>query len=184
MAQSKEVLARAKQLQGRPVCITLHSGKTYVGYLTDVNSSGLTLASAGAQPSTSSGKQGSRPKKDRAGSHVSGSRSRSRRSGSRKPSARSRSHKSSVRSRSRKPDAQISAFLPMLGSLFGGGLGGAGVGALGGALGSGMRLFGMIQRFVPVVKLGYGMIRSIRPFLGAVQGLMTPAEAVAEEVES
>lgn len=181
MAQSKEVLTQAKRLQGRPVCITLHSGKTYIGYITDADSSGLALASAGTQPSTSSGKQGPSPKPDRAGSHASGNRSRSRRSGSRKPAARSRSRKSSVRSRSRKPDAQISAFLPILGSMFGG-LGGSG--ALGGALGSGIRLFGMIQRFVPVVKLGYGMIRSIRPFLGAVQGLMTPAEAVAAEVES
>lgn len=110
MAQSKEVLGRAKRLQGRPVCITLHSGKTYVGYITDVNSSGLTLASAGAQPSTSSRKQGSRPKQRRAGSHASGSRSGSRRGGARKPS---------VRSRSRKPEARISAFLPILGSLFG-----------------------------------------------------------------
>ncbi|GIP58997.1 hypothetical protein MKX50_24645 [Paenibacillus sp. FSL W8-0186] len=176
MAQSKEVLGRAKRLQGRPVCITLHSGKTYVGYITDVNSSGLTLASAGAQPSTSSRKQGSRPKQRRAGSHASGSRSGSRRGGARKPS---------VRSRSRKPEARISAFLPILGSLFGG-LGGTGAtaGALGGALGSGMKLFGMIQRFVPVVKLGYGMIKSIRPFLGAVQGLMKPSEAAAAEGES
>lgn len=177
MAPSKEVFTRARRLQGQPVCITLHSGKTYVGYITDVNSSGLTLANAGAQPRTSSGKQGSRPKQRRAGSRASGSRSRSRRSGARKPSARSRS---------RKPDAQISAFLPMLGSLFGGlgGLGGAGTGALGGVLGGGMRLFGMIQRFVPVVKLGYGMIKSIRPFFSAVQGLMTPATAAATEEKS
>ncbi|OAB28420.1 hypothetical protein PMSD_22055 [Paenibacillus macquariensis subsp. defensor] len=186
MAQSKEVFARAKQLQGRPVCITLHSGKTYVGYITDVNSSVLTLASAGAQPSTSSGKKGSRrPMQDRAGSRASGSR----RSGSRKPSVRSRSRKSSVRSRSRKPDAQVSAFLPMIGSLFGGlggigGLGGAATGSLGGALGSGIRLFGMIQRFVPVMKMGYGMIKSVRPFYGAVQGLMTPSGAAAATGES
>lgn len=176
MAQSKEVLGRAKRLQGEPVCITLHSGKTYVGYITDINSSGLTLASAGAQPSTSSSKQGSRPKQRRAGSLASGNRSGSRRSGTRKPS---------VRSRSRKPDAQVSAFLPILGSLFGG-LGGTGAtaGALGGALGSGLKLFGMIQRFVPVVKLGYGMIKSIRPFLGAVQGLMKPSGSAAAEGES
>ncbi|WHX49040.1 hypothetical protein QNH46_23855 [Paenibacillus woosongensis] len=172
MAQPKEVLGRAKRMQGRPVCITLHSGKTYVGYITDVNSSGLTLASAGAQPSPSSGKQGSRPKQHRAGSHAPGSRSSRRRSGARKPS---------MRPRSRKPIAKVSAFLPMLGSLFGG-LGGTG--GLGGVLGSGMKLFGMIQRFVPVVKLGYGMIKSIRPFLGAVQGLMTPAEAAAAEKNS
>lgn len=185
MAQSKEVFARAKQLQGRPVCITLHSGKTYIGYITDINSSVLTLASAGAQPSSSSGKQGTRrPMQDRAGSHASGSR----RSGSRKPSVRSRSRKSSVRSRSRKssvrsrkPDAQVSAFLPMIGSLFGG-LGG--IGGLGGALGGGIRLFGMIQRFVPVIKMGHGMIKSINPFFGAVQGLMTPSGAAAATGES
>ncbi|MNZ44852.1 hypothetical protein D3C78_624900 [compost metagenome] len=158
MAQSKEVFTRAKQLQGRPVCITLHNGKTYVGYISDVTSSGLTLASAGAQPSTSSRKQDpQRHKQDRAGSHASG-----RRSGRR-------------RSRSRKPDAQVSAFLPMFGSLLGG-LGGGGLGGTtAGVLGGGIRLFGMIQRVVPVVKMGYGMIKSIRPFLGALQGLMAPA---------
>ncbi|GGD80956.1 hypothetical protein [Paenibacillus nasutitermitis] len=184
MAQSKEVFARAKQLRGRPVCITLHSGETYVGYITDVTSSVLTLANAGAQRSTSSGKQGPRRSmQDRAGSHASGSR----RSGSRKSSVRSRSRKSPVRSRSRKPGAQVSAFLPMVGSLFGGlggGLGGAATGSLGGALGGGIRLFGMIQRFVPVMKMGYGIIKSIRPFFGAVQGLMTPSEAAAATGES
>ncbi|AZK45675.1 hypothetical protein [Paenibacillus lentus] len=180
MAQSKEVFGRAKRLQGRPVCITLHSGKTYVGYITDVNSSSLKLASAGAQPRTPSGKQGSQPKQRRVGSQASSSRSGSRRRRGRKPS---------VRSRSRKPDAQVSAFLPILGSLLGGGGGPGGLdgtasGALGGVLGSGVRMFRMIQRFVPVVKLGYGMIKSIRPFLGAVQGLMTPSEAAATEGES
>lgn len=152
MAQSNEMRARAKKLQGRPVCVTLHSGETYVGYITDVNCGGLVLASAGAPPR--SGKQGSRSPKRRAGSHAPGVRLGNRRSGARKPS---------VRSRSRKPGAKVSAFLPMMGSL------------LGGALGGGLRLFGMIQKFVPVVKMGYGMIKSIRPFFGAIQGLMTPA---------
>ncbi|TKH45991.1 hypothetical protein C1I60_06040 [Paenibacillus terrae] len=167
MAQSNEMRARAKKLQDRPVCVTLHSGETYVGYITDVNCGGLVLASAGAPPRASSGKQGSRSPKRRAGSHAPGVRLGNRRSGARKPS---------VRSRSRKPDAKVSAFLPMMGSLLGG-LGGAsaGAGALGGALGGGLRLFGMIQKFVPVVKMGYGMIKSIRPFFGAIQGLMTPA---------
>ncbi|MBY9078733.1 hypothetical protein KIH86_28355 [Paenibacillus sp. HN-1] len=186
MAQSKGVFEQAKHLQGRPVCITLHSGKTYVGYIADVNSGVLTLAGALAQPSTSSGKQHSRrPMQSKAGSHASGSR----RNGSRKPSVRSRSRKYSVRSRSRKPEAQVSAFLPIMGSLFGGlggvgGLGGAAMGSLGGALGGGIRLFGTIQRFVPVVKMGYGMIKSIRPFLGAVQGLMTPPGAAGTSGES
>ncbi|AOK90562.1 hypothetical protein [Paenibacillus polymyxa] len=167
MAQSKEMRARAKKFQGRPVCVTLHSGETYVGYITDVNRGGLVLASAGAPPRTSSGKQGSRSIKRRAGAHAPGVRLGNRKSGARKPSGRSRS---------RKPDAKVSAFLPMMGSLLGG-LGGstAGAGGLGGMLGGGLRLFGMIQKFVPVVKMGYGMIKSIRPFLGAVKGLMPPA---------
>lgn len=176
MVQSKGMFEQALQWKGRPVCITLHNGMTYVGYITGANSSALTLASTGSQPSIPSGKQVSRrPRQSRAGSRATGSH----RSSKRKPSDRFRSHKSSARSRSRsrKPNAQVSAFLPMIGSLFGGlgGLGGAGTGSLGGMLGGGIRLFGMIQRFIPVVKLGYGMIKSIRPFLGAVQGLMTPS---------
>jgi hypothetical protein len=60
----------------------------------------------------------------------------------------------------------VSAFLPMMGSLLGG-----------------LRLFGMIQKFVPVVRMGYGMIKSIRPFFGAVQGLMTPAGPASPDNE-
>ncbi|KAF6621540.1 hypothetical protein J2W97_003770 [Paenibacillus jamilae] len=167
MAQSKEMRARAKKFQGRPVCVTLHSGETYVGYITDVNRGGLILASAGAPPRASSGKQDSRSLKRRASSHAPGVRLGNRKSGTRKPSSRSRF---------RKQDAKVSAFLPMMGSLLGG-LGGstAGAGGLGGMLGGGLRLFGMIQKFVPVVKMGYGMIKSIRPFLGAVKGLMPSA---------
>ncbi|WP_018883751.1 hypothetical protein [Paenibacillus massiliensis] len=176
MAQSKEIRARAKKLQGRPVCITLHSGETYVGYITDVNSGGLVLASAGTPTEASSTKQGSRSTKGKAGSQATGARRSKGKRSARRPSARSRS---------RRPDAKVSAFLPMMGSLFGGlgGVGGAaaGAGGLGGMLGSGMRLFGMIQRFVPVVKMGYGMIQSIRPFLGAVQGFMAPATPAAQD---
>lgn len=176
MAQSKEMRARAKKLQGRPVCVTLHNGENYVGYITDVDSGGLVLASAEAPPRASSGKQGSRSPKRRADSHARGVRPGNRRSGgARKPS---------VRSRSRKPDVKVSAFLPMMGSLLGG-LGGAagGIGGLGGALGGGLRLFGMIQKFVPVVRMGYGMIKSIRPFFGAVKGLMAPAGPAAPDNE-
>ncbi|MCF2716607.1 hypothetical protein LWE69_04710 [Paenibacillus sp. UKAQ_18] len=175
MAQSKEMRARAKKFQGRPVCVTLHSGETYVGYITDVNYGGLVLASAGVPPRTSSGKQGSRSIKRRAGTHAPGVRLGNRKSGARKPSGRSRS---------RKPDAKVSAFLPMMGSLLGG-LGGstAGAGGLGSMLGGGLRLFGMIQKFVPVVKMGYGMIKSIRPFLGAVKGLMPLASPATPDNE-
>ncbi|UMY54859.1 MULTISPECIES: hypothetical protein [Paenibacillus] len=175
MAQSKEMRARAKKFQGRPVCVTLHSGETYVGYITDVNYGGLVLSSAGVPPRASSGKQDSRSIKRRAGAHAPGVRLGNRKSGARKPSGRSRS---------RKPDAKVSAFLPMMGSLLGG-LGGstAGAGGLGGMLGGGLRLFGMIQKFVPVVKMGYGMIKSIRPFLGAVKGLMPSASPATPDNE-
>lgn len=186
MARSKEVFVQAKQLQGRPVCITLHSGETYVGYITDASSSGLTLANAGALSHSLTGKQGS---------HASGNRRSSRRRNiSRERSAPYRLHKSSVRSRPRKPDVQVSALMPMLGSLFGGlgggggsvaasaeaagaagASGGATAGGFGGMLSGGMQLFGMFQRFYPVFKMGYGMVKSIRPFLGAIQGLMAPA---------
>ncbi|ODA10079.1 MULTISPECIES: hypothetical protein [Paenibacillus] len=175
MAQSKEMRARAKKFQGRPVCVTLHSGEIYVGYITDVNYGGLVLASAGVPPRASSGKQDSRSLKRRAGAHAPGVRLGNRKGGARKPSGRSRS---------RKPDAKVSAFLPMMGSLLGG-LGGstAGAGGLGSMLGGGLRLFGMIQKFVPVVKMGYGMIKSIRPFLGAVKGLMPPASPATPDNE-
>jgi len=168
MTQSKKVIASAKRLQGRPVCITLHSGETYVGYISGIHSTGLTLASA--QPYTSSAKQGPRSKRRKTGSRASGSSTRSWRSGS---------HKSSIRSSSRKSKAQVSSFLPMMGA--GGALGGGG---LGGVLGGGIKLFGMIQRFVPVVKMGYGIVKSIRPFLGSVQGLMKQPEPVETTSES
>ncbi|MGW8958784.1 hypothetical protein [Paenibacillus sp. NPDC055715] len=168
MAQSKEMRARAKKFQGRPVYVTLHSGETYVGYITDVNHGGLVLASAGVPSRASSGKQDSRSLKRRAGAHAPGVRLGNRKSGERKQSGRSRS---------RKPDAKVSAFLPMMGSLLGG------LGGLGGMLGGGLRLFGMIQKFVPVVKMGYGMIKSIRPFLGAVKGLMPPASPATPDNE-
>ncbi|ALP36826.1 hypothetical protein ASL14_12295 [Paenibacillus sp. IHB B 3084] len=179
MAQSNEMRARAKKLQGRPVYVTLHSGETYVGYITDVNRGGLILAgAAGAPPHASSGMKDSRSLKRRAGAYAPGVRLGNRRSGARKPSGRLRS---------RKPDAKVSAYLPMMGSLFGGlgGLGGAtaGAGGLGGMLGGGLRLFGMVQKFVPVVRMGYGMIKSIRPFFGAVKGLMTPAGPAAPDNE-
>ncbi|AWB46606.1 hypothetical protein DCC85_22155 [Paenibacillus sp. CAA11] len=175
MAQSKEMRARAKKLQGRPVCVTLHSGETYVGYITDVNRGELVLASAGVPPRASSGKQDSRSLKRRAGAHDPGARLGNRRSGARKPSGRPRP---------RKPDAKVSALLPMMGSLFGGlGGGTAGAGGLGGMLGGGLRLFGMIQKFVPVVRMGYGMIKSIRPFIGAVQGLMPQANPATPDNE-
>jgi hypothetical protein len=74
---------------------------------------------------------------------------------------------------SRKPEAQVSALFPMLGSLFGGF----------GGLSGGLRLFGMIQKFFPVIKMGYGMIKSISPFVGAMKGLMAPSTVEATDAD-
>ncbi|MNI95173.1 hypothetical protein D3C73_1534060 [compost metagenome] len=68
----------------------------------------------------------------------------------------------------------MSAFMPLLGPLLGGlgGGGGAGIGGMGGMLGGGLRFFGMIRRAMPVMKMGYGMIKQIRPFMNGLKGLM------------
>ncbi|WP_342437948.1 LSm family protein [Paenibacillus sp. FSL L8-0436] len=135
MGNSARVRKQAKRLKGRKVCITLHDGRTYVGWITGLDQGALILS-----------KQRSNHKPRRA-------------------------------STSRSQKATTSAFLPMLGSLLGGsgagaaGLGG-GLGGLGGLMGGGLRFFGMIQKAMPVMKMGYGMIKTIRPFMSGLKGLM------------
>jgi hypothetical protein len=135
MGNSARVRKQAKRLKGRKVCITLHDGRTYVGWITGLDQGALIL-----------------------------SKQRS-------------SHKPRRASTSRSQKATTSAFLPMLGSLLGGsgagaaGLGG-GLGGLGGLMGGGLRFFGMIQKAMPVMKMGYGMIKTIRPFMSGLKGLM------------
>ncbi|MEN1988037.1 hypothetical protein [Paenibacillus hubeiensis] len=172
MAKTNSIRVKAKRYKNRPVCVTLHSGETYVGYITDVNNGGVVLTGGGTLPHKATG-EGSRSSKRKTGSRSKGARSqnRGRVNGIRKMPTHSR----------KAQRAQVSSFMPMIGSLFGGfgGLGGAA--SAGGLLGNGMRLFGMIQRFVPVVKMGYGMIKSIRPFMGAVQSLMAPPSQDEEQ---
>lgn len=179
MAKTNEMRLKAKQYKDRPVCVTLHSGETYIGYITDVNNRGVVLTGGGtiSRKATSGRKTSSSKQKSGPRANSTRAQSRKRINGTHnKPSTHSRT----------ASRAQVSSFLPMMGSLFGG-LGGAG--SLGGMLGGGMRLFGMIQQFVPVVKMGYGMIKQIQPFMGAVQGLMSPqsqaqsTQAEAEENE-
>lgn len=132
MANSTRIRKRAEQLKGRPVCITLYDGRTYVGWISGLDKEGLTLS-------------------------------------------KSRRHKKSGRkmsSRSRK--ATVSGFMPLLGSLFGNpgggtpgnaGIGGSGFGGL-------MGFIGMMQKAMPVMKMGYNMIKSISPFMAGLKGLM------------
>lgn len=131
MGNSAKVRKQAKQLKGRKVCITLHDGRTYVGWITGCEKEAVIL-SAGPRTRSKSGKK-----------------------------------------TSRSQQAEVSAFMPLLGPLLGG-LGGAGGGGagLGGIMGNGLRFFGMIQKAFPVVKMGYGMIRQIRPFMSGLKGLM------------
>lgn len=181
MAKTNEIHVRVKRLKDRPVCVTLHNGETYVGYISGVNSEGVVLTGGGkltqAAITAPSSEGSARKTKPKAGAtrKTASSRNRKRVNSTRKSQVRSRSM-----SRSTSRQAQVSSFMPMLGSMLGGfgGLGGAG--SIGGMLGGGMRLFGMIQRFTPVVKMGYGMIKQIQPFMGAVQGLMTPASQAAQ----
>ncbi|MNN44980.1 hypothetical protein D3C81_1592920 [compost metagenome] len=135
MGNSAKVRKQAKQLKGRKVCITLHDGRTYVGWITGCEKETVIL-SAGPRTRSKSGKTPSRAQR-----------------------------------------AEVSAFMPLLGPLLGGlggmgGAGGAGGAGLGGIMGGGLRFFGMIQRAMPVMKMGYGMIKQIRPFMEGLKGLM------------
>ncbi|AIQ50265.1 hypothetical protein [Paenibacillus sp. FSL R7-0331] len=140
MGNSAKVRRQAKQLKGRRVCITLHDGRTYVGWITGCEKEAVVLSVA--------------------------------------PRARKKAGRAST---ARTRQAEVSAFMPLLGPLLGG-LGGAGGGAaglgglmgggMGGLLGGGLRFFGMVRRAMPVMKMGYGMIKQIRPFMTGLQGLM------------
>lgn len=143
MANTTKIRKRAEQLKGRPVCITLHDGRTYVGWITGLDKNGLTL---------------SKPRKNK--------------------HKKSKKHSSS---RSRK--ANVSGLMPLFGSLFGMGGGALGPQEQGcqfrrrwiwrirgfGGIGN---FIGMVQKTMPVMKMGYNMIKSISPFLNGLKGLM------------
>lgn len=193
MAQSEAIRAKARQLQGQPVRVTLHNGETYIGYIANCYDRGVVLAGVASPVPSSNGKKtrnnnpkkgkthkqaGSRPRgsgasrlpKSSSSSHSSNSQKSSKIS---KSSRANRFSKAPYSLRTRKPEAQVSALFPMLGSLFGGF----------GGLSGGLKLFGMIQRFFPVIKMGYGMIKSISPFVGAVKGLMAPTTVEATDAD-
>ena len=138
MSNRAKIRKRAEQLKGRPVYVTLHDGRTYVGWITGLDKDGLTL---------------SKPRKNK-----------------------NKNKKSKKHSSSRSRKANVSGLMPLFGSLFGmgGGAAGAAESASSGASGFGgiMGFVGMIQRTMPVVKMGYNMIKSISPFLNGLKGLM------------
>lgn len=187
MAQSEVIRAKARQLQGQPVRVTLHNGETYIGYIANCYDRGVVLAGVASPVPSSRGQRACypNPKKGKTRKQA-GSRSRGS-SASRLPqSSKSLNSPKSIKSskatnfskspnslRTRKKEAQVSALFPMLGSLLGGF----------GGLSGGLKLFGMIQRVFPVIKMGYGMIKSISPFVGAVKGLMAPATVEATDAD-
>lgn len=175
MAKPNTIRVKAERYKDRPVCVTLHNGETYIGYIRDVKHGGVVIAGGGkiSHTGATDGKSHSAKR-----SKVNRSNGKGVRSNNRRKRLYSTS-KASNYTRTTS-NAQVSSFMPMMGSLMGG-LGGAT--SAGSMLGGGMRLFGMIQRFVPVVKMGYGMIKSIQPFMGAVQGLMAPQQPNAPEAE-
>ncbi|MNN47413.1 hypothetical protein D3C81_1618310 [compost metagenome] len=127
MGQPTKIRKRAKELKGRPVCITLHDGRSYVGYITGVEKEVLILSRPHARKTTSK------------------------------------------KSSNRRRKAEVSAFMPLIGSFLGGSGAGAGLAS---GLGGGLRFLGFIQKAMPVMKMGYGMIKTIRPFFNGLKGLM------------
>lgn len=122
MSSSTKVRNRAKQLKGRPVCITLHDGRSYMGWITGIEKEGLIL----------SGQLKNRTSKRRY-------------------------------SPTRSKKATVSGLMPLFGSLLGNA--GAGAAGFGGFI-------GMMQKAVPVMQMGYKMIRTIMPLMGGIKGLM------------
>ncbi len=135
-AQSKVTSRNAKQWIGKPVYIELKDGSSYVGLVTGAERGQLIISGRRA------------PRKHRGGSSK------------------------------RANKAQVSSFIPgLLGSMLGGGslLGGgaspagAGAGAAeaGGGLGLGglSGIMGFMGKAWPMMKMGYGMIKTIMPML-------------------
>lgn len=183
MAQSAGIRTKARQLQGQPVRVTLHNGETYIGYITQCYDRGVVLAGVASPVPSNKGRR-PLPLKHGAYSPLKNnsrktprhhSKSVKRTTGNQARGSRLKGipSKSPNSLRTRKKEAQVSALFPMLGSLFGGF----------GGLSGGLRLIGMIQKVFPVIKMGYGMIKSISPFVGAVKGLMAPSTVEATDAD-
>jgi hypothetical protein len=57
MAQSEAIRAKARQLQGQPVRVTLHNGETYIGYIANCYDKGVVLAGVASPVPSSSGQK-------------------------------------------------------------------------------------------------------------------------------
>ncbi|WP_379128488.1 hypothetical protein [Paenibacillus sp. sgz500958] len=132
MANRTKIHKQARQLKGQPVCITLHDGRSYVGWITGLEKDSLILS---------------------------------------KPTRPNHTSKRNITTRPRPQKAEVSGLMPLFGSFLGGGGAGA-AGAAGAAGFGGLGFFGMMQKVMPMIQMGYNMIKSIRPLLGGMKGLM------------
>lgn len=59
MAKTNEIHVKAKRFKDRPVCVTLHNGETYIGYISGVSNEGVELTGGGkfTQTSTTTAKK-------------------------------------------------------------------------------------------------------------------------------
>lgn len=142
MGSSTKIRKQAQKLQGRPVCITLHNGRSYVGWITGLEKDALIL---------------SRP-----------SRPASRRQPYKKKFPRKKAGVSGFFPMfdpfAAPPNAAGAATAAEAGTE-------AAAAAAGGGFGQ-MGLFGMIQRTMPLMKTGFNMIKTIQPFLGELKSFM------------
>ncbi|WP_314592021.1 hypothetical protein [Paenibacillus terrigena] len=140
--KSKMTRNSAKQLIGQPVYIELKNGRSYVGWVTGAESGQLILS-------------GQSPRKTK------------------------------MISNKRVRKARVSSFIPGMlgtmvgsGSMFGGnmipGAGGIGGGSAAGGIGGGFgglgSIMGLMGRAFPIMKMGFGMIRTIMPILKMFKG--------------
>lgn len=138
----KRISKKAKRLKGQPVCVVLNDGSYYVGWITGIEKNEFIL-------SANKGR------------------------GKFKHSSSRRSEK-----------AMVSGLLSGFGSLFGNaGGGGVGLGGVAGnpatgvAAASGgfggfgglMGFMGFMQKAIPMIRMGFGMVKTIMPLLGGLK---------------
>lgn len=178
MANSAKIRQRAMQYKDQPVCITLHNGQTYVGWISGFDENGVTFS---GKPKTKK-------------SH----KKTAKKSSSRRKKAQVRALSPSFNgisappwdgttgsSRPMSPEGPSPATFssPYMGMGWNGGGYGYGSGGAGNPVSLSpitgaparprMREFiDTARKYMPVMKLGYNAIRSIIPFFNGIKALM------------
>ena len=143
MAKSTKVRKRAKKLKGRPVRVTLHDGRSYVGWITGLEKDGLILSTQ-----------------------------RRNRKSKRKPPSRSRKATVSGFLPLLGLLLGNFGGGATGGTGGTGGTDATGATSTGTTGLGGLGFLGMIQKTWPVMRMGYSTIKSIIPLIGGIKGLM------------